>query len=85
VNDYLKSIPLDKYLHCLGSIVLFFIAHAFTDVWTAAGLATAAHVAKKSYDYSQGRRDWPDLIGDVLAGALGAALALLCALNLSLA
>jgi hypothetical protein len=85
MSEFLTRIPLDKWLHMIGSVVLFLIAHLFTDVWTAAGLATAAHVAKKSYDYSQGRRDWPDLIGDVLAGALGAALALACALNLSLA
>jgi hypothetical protein len=80
MNDLLRSIPLDKYLHLIGSIIIFAALRPVTSIWDAAAIATAAHVAKKAYDYSQGLRDWKDLIGDVVAGAIGALLAVACAL-----
>jgi hypothetical protein len=85
LNAFLYSIPMDKYLHMSGSLVLFLIAHLYVDAWTAAGLATAAHVLKKGCDVWLGRRDWWHIAADIGAGALGAALALACSLNLSMA
>lgn len=79
---FLNAIPLDKYIHALGSVVVFAVLHYFgATPLVAFSVANAAHVAKKAYDYQvKGSRDWNDLIGDVLAGAIGAALAWACIL-----
>lgn len=77
--DYLRDIPLDKYLHALSSVVIFAALH-FCGVaplyafWAASG----AHVVKKAYDIARGLRDRSDIVFDIAAGVAGAALAWAC-------
>lgn len=85
LGNLLKSIAIDKYIHVLISIVIFAALHTFTGPLIAAGVAVLAHVIKKAVDYANGERDWADLIGDVVAGAIGAGLAWLCLLQIDLA
>jgi hypothetical protein len=80
INQFLSSIPLDKYLHLIGSVVIFAALHGLVGLWPAAGIAAGSHVLKKFLDYCMGRRDLDDMTTDILAGLAGVALAVGCAL-----
>ena len=80
----LAAIPEDKYLHALGSVVIFAVVHWLTgNALQAFLIANGAHVIKKAYDVYAGSRDWADVFGDVLSGTAGAALAWSCLLTLA--
>lgn len=81
----IASVRTDKWLHALGSVVIFAFVHYFTrSAVLAFGVAVAAHAAKKANDIRTGALDphtadgSADLIGDMAAGVIGAALAWGC-------
>ena len=76
---FIESIRLDKWLHCLGSVVIFAAVHYVTgNPPLAFGVAVLAHVVKKAYDVEHGSRDWNDVAGDIGFGVAGALLAWAC-------
>jgi hypothetical protein len=80
ISTTLESIRVDKWLHALGSVALFAVAHYFgVSPLHAVLIATAAHVGKKAVDViALGSRDWADVIGDIAFGLGGALLAWAC-------
>lgn len=64
----------------MTSVVIFAVFHFFFGPLVGFIAANVAHVAKKAVDYAGGLRDWNDIVGDVLAGTSGAALAWACIL-----
>lgn len=77
--EWLKSIPLDKWMHFVVSVLLFIIVHYVTgNSFLAFGIASIAHIVKKGYDIYNGLRDKADIFGDVGAGILGALAAWAC-------
>ena len=82
MNAFLASIPLDKYLHMIGSVIIFAAVHwLLGDALVAFEIAILAHVVKKGYDVIiLNLRDLSDIFGDIGFGVAGAALAWVCIL-----
>lgn len=85
LSKFLASIPVDKWLHLIGSVVIFMVVHYATgNVLLAIELAVAAHVVKKILDVLTKRLDLAvasgraDFIGDIAFGVIGALLAAGC-------
>jgi hypothetical protein len=85
ITTTLESIRVDKWLHALGSVVIFAAVHYATgDARIAAGAAFAAHVAKKLGDVALKKLDprtadgRADFVGDIAFGLAGVLLAWAC-------
>ena len=81
----INSVRTDKWIHALGSVIVFAAVHYVTrSAELAAGVAFGAHVVKKAADVALKHLDprtadgRADLIGDIAAGAAGALLAWAC-------
>ena len=85
VMTVINSVRTDKWIHALGSVVIFAAVHYFTrSAVFAVAVAFAAHLVKKIVDIAFKRLDprtpegRADLIGDIAFGAAGALLAWAC-------
>lgn len=81
--DIINSIPVDKYQHFIGGVVVFAPVHFFFGPVVGFSAQLALHVAKKLGNIAIDLRDkqpidWTDVIGDVFAGVLGGAAAWAC-------
>ena len=85
ITATINSVRTDKWIHALGSVVIFAAVHYITrNPELAAGVAFGAHVGKKGADVAFKRLDprtpdgRADFIGDIAFGAAGALLAWAC-------
>ena len=81
----INSVRVDKWIHALGSVVVFAAVHYLTrSAALGVSVAFGAHVVKKAADVALKRLDprtadgRADLIGDIAFGAVGALLAWAC-------